>query len=200
MHAKGMELGGYDPRGAKSLALVYAAGPRGGCHKSGGSCNELSLKELPTGDTRFLIEGKAELAKASRERRVLADTAILCIFPQSAVPNETIAELLNAATGFSWSPNDLYNVGERGSNIERAFNVREGLLRSWDTLPKRLLTESVKSGPTQGQVVELDTLLTEFYRICGWDVETGIPTHSKLSKLGLPEIASDMENYLRKSR
>ncbi len=200
MHVKGMEIGGYDPRGAKSVALVYAAGSRGGCHKSGGSCNELALKELPTGDKRFQVEGKAELTKASRERRVLADTAILCIFPQSAIPNETIAEMLNAATGFSWSADDLYTVGERGSNIERAFNVREGLLRSWDTLPKRLLTESVKSGPTKGQVVELETLLTEFYKICGWDVETGIPTPDKLNKLGLPEIARDMENYLRKNQ
>jgi len=200
MHAKGMEIGGYDPRGAKSVALVFAAGSRGGCHKSSGSCNELALKELPTGDTRFLVEGKAELAKASRERRVLADTAILCIFPQGAVPNETIAELLDAATGFDWSADDLYTIGERGANIERAFNVREGLLRSWDTLPKRLLTESVKSGPTKGQIVELDALLDEFYKICGWDVETGIPTPDKLDQLGLHEIARDMESYLQNNR
>lgn len=195
MHVKGMELGGYDPRGAKSVALVFACGSRGGCHKSGGSANALSLKELPTGEARFSTEGKAALTKASREPRVVADSAILCIFPQAAMSDETIAELLNAATGFSWSAGDLYTIGERGSNIERAFNVREGLRRSWDTLPLRLLTESVRSGPTKSQVVELDILLDDFYKLCGWDIETGIPIPDKLNELGLPEIARDMERY-----
>ena len=114
--------------------------------------------------------------------------------------DETIAELLNAATGCNWSAGDLYAISERGSNIERAFNVREGVRRSWDTLPPRLLTESVRSGPTKGQVVELDSLLNDFYRLCGWDIETGIPTPDKLNELGLQKIAKDMESYLPKSR
>lgn len=198
MHAKGMELGGYDPRGAKSVALVFACGPRGGCHKSGGSANALSFKELATGDARFLTEGKAALTKGSRQNRVLADSAILCIFPQVGISDDVIAELLNAATGLNWSIDDLYVISERGSNIERAFNIREGLRRSWDTLPPRILTESVGSGPTKGQVVELDALLTDFYRLCGWDIETGIPTPEKLNELGLTEIARDMEGYLQK--
>jgi len=200
MHVKGLELGGYDPRGAKSLALVYACGSRGGCHKSGGSCNAQSLNELTTGDKRFSNEGKAAITKAKRENRVLADSAVLCVFPQIAISDETIAELLHAAAGFNWSVDDLHSISERGSNIERAFNVREGLRRSWDTLPRRLLTESVRSGPTKGQVVELDTLLDDFYRLCGWDIETGIPTPDKLNELGLQKIAKDMESYSPKSR
>jgi aldehyde:ferredoxin oxidoreductase len=197
MHAKGMELGGYDPRGAKSLAMVFACGSRGGCHKSGGSGNALSVKEVHTGDARFSPEGKAGLTKESREDRVLADSAILCIFLQGPMSSETMAELLNAATASNYSPEDLNVIGERGSNIERAFNVREGLRRSWDTLPPRLLHESVKSGPTKGQVVELETLLSDFYNLCGWDIETGIPTPEKLNELGLQRIAKDMENHLK---
>jgi aldehyde:ferredoxin oxidoreductase len=195
MHAKGMELGGYDPRGARSLALVYAAGPRGGCHKSGGSCNGLAMQEIATGDTRFSNEGKARLAKTSRERRVVADSAIMCIFPEAAVQTGTMVELLNAATGFNWSINDLYSIGERGSNIERAFNVREGLRRDWDTLPKRLLRDNLRTGPTKGQVVDLEALLTDFYTICGWDITTGIPTAEKLQELELMDIAQDMLSY-----
>ncbi|MDP2916702.1 MAG: aldehyde ferredoxin oxidoreductase C-terminal domain-containing protein, partial [Dehalococcoidia bacterium] len=200
MQVKGMELGGYDPRGAKSVALVFACGSRGGCHKSGGSANAQSLKELPTGDKRFSTEGKAAITKWVRERRVLADTATLCVFPEGALSAETTAELLSAATGFKLTPDDLYRIGERGSNIERAFNVREGARRSWDTLPKRLLTESVKSGPTKGQIVELDVLLDDFYKLCGWDLKTGIPMSEKLKELGLDEIARDMAGYLKKSK
>ena len=197
MHCKGMELGGYDPRAARSLALVFACGSRGGCHKSGGSCNAQALKELRTGEARFSNEGKAELTKTTREWRVVADSAIMCVFPQTAVTNATIAELLSAATGFTYNPETLYTIGERGSNVERAFNVREGLRRGWDTLPRRLLTESVQSGSTKGQIVELETLLDDFYQLCGWDIKTGIPTSTSLNQLGLPQIARDMERYCR---
>ncbi|MFC1860893.1 aldehyde ferredoxin oxidoreductase family protein [Chloroflexota bacterium] len=197
MHVKGLEIGGYDPRGAKSTALVYACGPRGGCHKSGGSCNAQAVRELATGDKRYLTEGKAAITKAVRENRVVADSAILCIFPQGAISNETLAELLSAATGNKLNTDDIYRLGERGSNIERAFNIREGVRRNWDTLPSRLLNESVKSGPNQGQVVELDILLDGFYKLCGWDLKTGIPTTAKLNELGLQQIVRDMDKYSR---
>ena len=110
-----------------------------------------------------------------------------------------MAKLLSAATGLNFGVADLYTISERGSDIERAFNVREGLRRSWDTLPARLLKESVRSGPNQGQVVELDILLDDFYKLCNWDIETGIPNPSKLKELGLTEISLDMKRYLNKT-
>jgi len=198
MHAKGMELGGYDPRGARSLALVYACGARGGCHKSGGSSNTLSMKEITSGGGRFSSQGKAAMVKASRENRVLADSAILCIFQQCAVSDDVLADMLRAATGFNLNLNDFFTIAERGSNIERAFNFREGLRRSWDTLPPRLLQENVPFGPTKGQVVDLEPLLDEFYQQCGWDVKTGMPTQEKLNALGLLDISKDMTNTLIK--
>ena len=197
MHTKGMELGGYDPRGARSLALVYACGPRGGCHKSGGSSNTLSMQEITTGDDRFSNTGKAAMAKSSRENRVLADSAILCIFQQCAVSDDALTDMLRAATGFNLSLNEFFTIGERGSNIERAFNVREGLRRNWDTLPARLRREGVPSGPTKGQVIDLEPLIDEFYQLCGWDIETGIPTAEKMNALDLQNIGKDMANILK---
>lgn len=49
------------------------------------------------------------------------------------------------------------------------------------------------SGPTKGQTVDLETLLTDMYDSCGWDVETGIPSQEKLAALGLNDIARDMK-------
>ncbi len=199
MHTKGMELGGYDPRGAKSLALVYACGARGGCHKSHGSANGLSLRELRSPDERFKTEGKAELTRESLLDRIMADSAILCIFPQAATSDEAVAEMLSAAIGISYTIEDLHVIAERGNHIERAFNVREGLRRSWDTLPKRLLKESVQSGPTKGQIVELETLLNDYYALSGWDIESGIPLPEKCKELGLDSLAKDMESYLKEA-
>ncbi|MBI4333062.1 MAG: aldehyde ferredoxin oxidoreductase family protein [Chloroflexi bacterium] len=188
MHAKGMEIAGYDPRGAKSVALVYACGPRGGCHKTSAGANSLSMAELRTGEARFSNQGKAALTKASGDKRVLSDSMMMCVFVHGSVSNEASLELLNAATGFGWSQEEAYAIAERGSNLERLFNVREGLRRSWDTLPARLLCESPGNGPNKGQVVELEGLVDDYYRICGWDVETGIPTREKLRQLGLEEL------------
>jgi aldehyde:ferredoxin oxidoreductase len=39
-------------------------------------------------------------------------------------------------------------------------------------------------GPAAGQVVELDSMLDEYYRIMGWD-ENGIPTKERLQALRL---------------
>lgn len=197
MHAKGMELGGYDPRGAKSLALVYACGSRGGCHKSGGAANAQSLRELSTGRDRFLNQGKAAITQFFRDSRVIADSAVLCAFPYGSLSHETILAMLNAATGFHWSKEDLQIIAERGNHIERAFNVREGLRREWDTLPERIIHEGVKVGSTAGQTVDLDELLDDFYELSGWDLETGIPKLDTLKKLGLHMIAKDMETYIK---
>ncbi|MBU2509862.1 aldehyde ferredoxin oxidoreductase family protein [bacterium] len=198
MHAKGLEIGGYDPRGARSLALIYACGSRGGCHKSGGAANGQSLKELATGDDRFLNKGKAAITRFFRNNRVISDSAIICAFAFGSLSQVTILAMLNAATGFHWDKDDLELFWERGNQIERAFNVREGLRREWDTLPKRILKESVKSGSTLGQTVDLDELLDDFYELSGWDLKTGIPTLNALRKLGLHTIAEDMEEYHQK--
>jgi aldehyde:ferredoxin oxidoreductase len=49
-----------------------------------------------------------------------------------------------------------------------------------------------------GQVVELETLLTDFYNICGWDIKTDIPTPEKLTELGLLDIAQNMEYCIKR--
>jgi aldehyde:ferredoxin oxidoreductase len=188
IHAKGLEIGGYDPRVAKGMALVYACGPRGGCHHAGGftAMDPMQGQEIdaPT---------EAALVKASRERRVFCDSAIFCTFLAVGVKDEVIAALLRGVTGLNRGVGDLYAIGDRGSNLERSFNVREGLRRNWDTLPARLLKENLPGAQgRKGQGVRLEPLLDAFYAVCGWDKETGIPTREKLVGLGLETIASDL--------
>ena len=185
MQVKGMEIGGYDPRGAKSVALIYACGPRGGCHKSNGSANAQSRMELQSGDTRYSTEGKALVTKKQGDRRMISDSATFCIFAHGAISDEATVAALNAFTGLDYSVEGLYQMAERGSNLERMFNVREGLTRKWDTLPDRLLRQNPANGPNIHQVVELETLIDDYYTLCGWDLETGIPRREKLEELGL---------------
>jgi len=60
LHVKGMEIGGFHPRGARGMALVYADGPRGRCHHAGGYT---VIDELMDSNVnRFPEKGKARLA------------------------------------------------------------------------------------------------------------------------------------------
>ena len=190
MHAKGMELGGYDPRGAKGQALVFSAGPRGGCHHAGGY---IVMEEVVSGKwDRFAIQGKGAMVHRAREFRMVIDSAMYCAFQGAGLGLEAAARLIDAATGMAWTVPDLLRAAERSSNVERAYNVRLGVRRSTDTLPRRLLVEPVPSGPSAGHTVDLEPLLDEFYSDCGWDGTTGIPTAGRLRALGLDDVASDL--------
>jgi len=81
--------------------------------------------------------------------------------------------------------------GERRLNMLRAFNAREGAGRDQDTLPKKVLTQPLKGGKSDGRLVkpeELEFALNEYYTIAGWDKTTDIPTKEKLAELGLEWI------------
>jgi aldehyde:ferredoxin oxidoreductase len=184
MQVKGLEIGAYDPRGAKGMGAVYAFGPRGGCHHAGGYT---AIAEVTSGKfDRFAEEGKANLAIASRNRRSAAhDSGGLCAFVGIGISDDTTALLLSSATGITYSPEDIYTVGERIACVERAFSVREGLMPAEDTLPARLLNEAADKGPNQGQTVDMDVLTREFYAQAQWDPDTGMPRQERVSQLDL---------------
>jgi aldehyde:ferredoxin oxidoreductase len=49
--------------------------------------------------------------------------------------------------------------------------------------------------PQKSQVMNiLEPLKRGFYEAQGWDVETGIPTLNRLERLGLEDIAEDLED------
>ncbi len=67
MHAKGMELGSYDPRAIKGMALVYATGPRGGCHHAGGYT--VGVEAFNPKFDRLAEQGKSEIVRFTRGSR-----------------------------------------------------------------------------------------------------------------------------------
>jgi aldehyde:ferredoxin oxidoreductase len=185
MHAKGMELGGYDPRGLKGMSLVYACGPRGGCHHAGGFTVFPEIRDPKT--DRFSEKGKAPLVVGSRNRRTsLCDSGLICAFVAIGLSDDTAAGLLRGVTGVGYEPGDLFTIGARVGCVERAFNVREGLKREDDVLPVRLTTEAIARGPSEGHKVEdLEAMKDEFYQFCGWDVKSGVPLAERLEALDI---------------
>ncbi len=190
MHAKGMEVGGYDPRGAKGMALVYGCGPRGGCHHAGGYTVTVELTN-PDVD-RFADSGKAPLTLGTRNRRAAgSDSAGTCAFLSIGMQDDTLASLIATATGQEFGAADIYLAGERINALERVINVREGLRPEDDAVPRRLIDEALADGPLAGQTVDFDLMRAEFYAASGLDPATTLPTAETRARLGLDWVTGD---------
>lgn len=91
------------------------------------------------------------------------------------------SKVIEDCTGMKYSAGEFLAMGARVFNLERMFNVREGLVIN--TLPDRMTKEP--QSPTNSEtVVPLDRLLPRFYRGRGWDTR-GIPTEKILRSLDL---------------
>ena len=49
------------------------------------------------------------------------------------------------------------------SQVERDFNVREGLTRADDTLPERFRDHPIPDGPAKGTTIDIDRLVQDYY-------------------------------------
>jgi len=200
MHVKGLELPGYDVRGAKAHGLNYATSYTGADHGRGYAFQEIFGIPIPHEVDRFAAEGKGKLTKWNQDvRSVTCDAAPMCAFlldqAVAAIATQNTASLMEAVTGLKYTPGEIQTVGERINNLARAFNVREGFTRDDDTLPERIMTEPLKEGASKGQFISKDDLkqmLDEYYTERGWDTNTGAPGREKLAELGLGYVAEAM--------
>jgi aldehyde:ferredoxin oxidoreductase len=90
---------------------------------------------------------------------------------------------LSAVTGMNVTVGVFKEIGERGFNLERLFNMRMGMTGADDTLPKRLTDESQIEGDPRTRV-PLAVMKKQYYKIRGWS-EEGVPLKDKQKKLSL---------------
>jgi len=202
MHSKCLELPAYDPRAAKAHGLSYATSNIGGSHMIG--WNKYEILGMPEKVDPLTVEGKGVLAKRVQDQIAAFEAAGWCAFAElvqtAGYGNvektmEWMGKVLYAATGIEEfkDPGYIWLVGERVYNVERAFNVREGMTRKDDWLPERLQKVPFPRDPARGQIFELDRLLDDYYAARGWDAKTGVPTRKKLEDLGLSYVADELE-------
>ncbi|MFC1964311.1 aldehyde ferredoxin oxidoreductase C-terminal domain-containing protein [Chloroflexota bacterium] len=197
MHVKGMELSGYEPRGAKSQGFNYATANIGASHCYGFARQEIFGVTVPRPVDRFAEEENADIVIYNQHRVATAETGIVCSFAAGWPWYQPLfAKMLHAATGVDRLADADYlgEVGERIINLERAFNVREGFNRKQDTLPQRILTEPLmtRGAPGEGQIVRhQEQFLDRYYQLRRWSSE-GIPTAEKLRELNLGYVLADI--------
>jgi len=199
MHAKGLELPAYDPRGLQAHGLGYATSNIGGSHQIGYSAQEMF--GFPEKVDRFSEKDKGRHTVFSNQLITIFDCAVACgfanAFTESKLNVDSFSRWLCLATGLTEAFKDAAHINrafDRIYHIERAFNMRMGSTGADDTLPKRLLTEPLPDGPSAGQVWKREELVKDYYRVRGWDPETGVPLRATLERHGLAYVADDLEN------
>jgi aldehyde:ferredoxin oxidoreductase len=167
-------------------------------------------------------EGKALAAKKVQNRTCIRDSLGLCDFtypitysfntPDHVGDPELEAKIFTAVTGIAGG--QLEEYGERIFNQQRVILLREGRrVPEADFPPEYNFTEPLQAiphfeavtvpGPGDevislvGKVLDRDKFtrtLKEYYRLRGWDEETGLPRPETLAALGLADLAKDKKN------
>jgi aldehyde:ferredoxin oxidoreductase len=190
LHVKGLELPMHDPRAFASWAVSYGTASRGGCHiqaptfwvERGMTFPDIGLSD--PGD-RFASEGKGRLTKLFQDFCEVVESAGICKFAlYGDFRAHHVLSLLQYATGWDLTLEEMMKIGERSFNLKRFINVMCGISKEDDILPERILTLSLPEGGTKGHLPDQEKMLQEYYRERGWD-ENGIPTTTKLKELGL---------------
>lgn len=190
IHVKGMEVPYHDPRAFVSMAANYATAGRGACHLESisywlGYGVRFDGWYNPEGYDPHDSLGKGQVAVDFQNYMAVYNPLGICKFiAKGKIEPQHVANLVNAALGWSWTAGDVMHTGERLFNLKRLINLRFGIGRADDRLPARFLSEPRPSGAAQGVIPDLDLMLGDYYRARGWTPE-GVPSPERLSALGL---------------
>jgi aldehyde:ferredoxin oxidoreductase len=183
---KRLELPAHSARALKGLAIGYATATRGGSHH-----DTRPTPQYAPGFDRRSTRDKPSFAVRSQHFTAVGDSLVMCRFTSERgfglFVGEPYATMVAAVTGWDVTAEELERVGERIINLERLFNVREGVRRRDDVLPWRVMHEPIPDGPSAGMHCppdELNAMLDEYYGLRGWDRD-GVPTAERQAALGL---------------
>ena len=204
MHVKGQDMASQEPRAQKSMGLATATAARGADHLYAFPVldeGQIFAKEirqwygtkyLPEIGERLSPKNKGFMVSHNENYSVLIESLGVCKYGTMVPPAlyyEDIIKAIEVTMGWKFTEKELKKLGERIVNLNRLFNIREGITRKDDSLPDRLTKEPAPLGIPKGQVVELDQMLDDYYGYRGWNKKTGKPTKKKLKELGLEREA-----------
>ena len=197
IHIGGEEPGMHDPRVSPSIGTTYLVDAAPGRHTPGGAAfaesmgtglplNGISLPKV----SRYQYTGKGEIHKAYSGFTHVVNSLGLCTFGTiGLVPNFPLIELVNAATGWDLNSSDVLTIGERIQTARWMFNLIEGVDPMSLKLPDVLKgVPPVKVGPTAGVIVDIDSLVYDYYDAMSYDHNTSWPSRDRLELLGLNEV------------
>jgi aldehyde:ferredoxin oxidoreductase len=147
------------------MGLAYATSDRGGCHIRSTFFRAEVSGMIPADQ----IEGKAEMFLDFEDRLILHDALIMCRFYRDLYQWDELAQMVEMTTGMSLSKDQLREIASNIQTATRIFNMREGITRADDTLPKRFFEEPIGSKKSIITREALEQLKDDYYRLREWD-------------------------------
>jgi aldehyde:ferredoxin oxidoreductase len=182
---RGIELPMHDPRFSPGFTRTYQYDPTPARHVKGG----LGLPDFgSSNEVKYGYGDRGQMDLGITCDREIVNTSGFCLFGADfAIPRGTIANFIEAVTGWDYKEKDVLQTGKRIVNMRHVFNLREGQKPTDDesTLPKRCIGEPpLKEGPLKGITVDHKKLAHYFFKSIDWDEETLIPSKASLENLG----------------
>jgi len=159
----------------------------------------VSEKGMPLGKDPVSFDGVVPTVINFLNADVVGDSVTYCRWafpkfyswytPDYLGDGEIGSKVFSAVTGIQKTELELWSpLGDVVNTLQRAIVAREGRRREHDWFCDSYFTK--KAWCTKES---LSKALDEYYTARGWDKATGIPTRSQLEKLGLKDVADDLE-------
>lgn len=148
--------------------------------------------------SQFDGESRGQLAALAYRMIVVTDSVGQCkwntVFLNVGIGVELQAEALSAGLGRRIDVDHLMETAARIAAQERGFAAREGLTRSDDRLPKRLMNYRMPGSWPEDRITPeaLEKMKDDYYEAMGWNVKSGLPGPDLLRALGLEDVAADL--------
>lgn len=169
-------------------------------------------------------EGKALAAVKIQDRQYAKECLILCDFAwpllhtkfkEDHLGDPTLeSKIFSATTGLDVNEEELYKIGQRVFNLQRAVMLFEGHRgKDSDYIEEYNYNTGIQQDPgnpdcimpgPEGRVIsrkgmvvdrlEFEKMRDEYYELRGWDKNTGLQTKEKLMELNLKDVADALES------
>jgi aldehyde:ferredoxin oxidoreductase len=202
VHAGGQEPAMHDGRMDPGFALAYSVEPTPGRHTIGAylyyEMFQLwkKVKGLPRKlpfeiyfkNSRYKASDKqAQESAACSKYMSVVNGAGICLFGAFiGIKRTPTFDWLNAVTGWSKTPEEYMEIGERIQTLKQAFNVKHGIDPKSNKLSDRAIGRApLIRGANKGRTVQIEKMMSDYWAQFGWDKATGKPTSQCLSRLGI---------------
>ncbi len=178
LHVKGLEQSAYDSRAGSSMALAYATSDIGAHHTRAWTI----AKEIEQG-TNWSDEDRVAEVIYHQTLRPLFDMLGVCRLPwiELGLNERHYERFYNHITGEETTLEELLDRSRNVYDLTRLINSRLGFSKKDDTIPYKVHSSPIQTGPTAGRVIlkdDFDKLLEIYYKRRGWD-KNGIPSRDK---------------------
>lgn len=177
--AKGIGLPAHLPRVKPGIGFGYLHGPNPGDHMKAehdwiaSSPDDLKAFNITeTSDAFALDRVKVDVYRATQIYYAAMDSLSLCIFifgPGNILSYDAIVKMVNAATGFDYTFEDLMQIGEQAIQLQRKIYCDFGGTDE-ELLP--YMETPIPDGPTRGNKISREDFTDarkHYYTLWGWD-------------------------------